>query len=667
LGVNYVEGEHAYNFALYSKDATTVKLLLYRDRDPVNPVHEYELRYPGNKTGRIWHCRVPASIVENAKYYAYRVDGPRDISEGHRFDPEKVLLDPFAHAVYLPPGHDRMAARVPGRNDGKAPLGIIRNTENHFDWGNDHHPRHGSETVMYEMHVKGFTARGNSGVSDASRGTYLGVIEKIPYLKELGVNVVELLPVQQFDPQEGNYWGYMTLNFFSPHHGYACDRRAGAQIREFREMVKALHAANIEVILDVVYNHTTEADELGPNYSYRGIDNSSYYLLEADRSKYRNDAGCGNVLHVAHPNVRKLMIDSLRFWVEEMHVDGFRFDLASIFTRSTDGSINLNDPPAIGEISGARSLEHVRLIAEAWDLASYQLGKDFPGITWLQWNGKFRDDLRKTVRGDEGMIGTLMTRLYGSDDLFPDQIGLGYRPFQSVNYVCSHDGFNMRDLVSYTERRNWANGHNNTDGMSDNFSWNCGWEGDDGVPPEVVAQRKRQVKNLFALLMLSNGTPMFCAGDEFFHTQRGNNNPYNQDNETTWLDWSQFETHGDLFRFVKGMITFRKDHPSLARSTFWRADVRWYGTGKDVDMSQASRSLAFCLHGAPVRDEDLYVMVNNWWEPLDFTIQEGESGHWRRIIDTSLPSPDDISEGVPLSSSVYRVAPRSVVVLVAQD
>jgi isoamylase len=666
LGVVYVEAEKAYNFALYSHHATAVTLMLYRDRDPVNPVYTLDLKYPGNKTGRVWHCRIPATVVERAKYYAYRIDGPRNISEGHRFDPDKVLLDPYAHSVYFPPAHSREAARVPGKNDGKAPLGIIRNTDGDFDWGADHHPRHGSETVMYEMHVKGFTARANSGVNEASRGTYRGVIEKIPYLKELGVNVVELLPVQQFDPQEGNYWGYMTLNFFSPHHNYASDRRAGAQIREFKEMVRSLHEAGIEVILDVVYNHTTEWDEIGPNYSYRGIDNSSYYLLEADRSKYRNDAGCGNVLHMANRHVRKMMMDSLRFWVREMHVDGFRFDLASIFTRRSDGSINLADPPAIGEISSARSLEHVRLIAEAWDLASYQLGRDFPGITWLQWNGKFRDDLRKIVRGDGGLIGTLMTRLYGSDDLFPDQAELGYRPFQSVNYVCSHDGFNMRDLVSYTERRNWANGHNNTDGMSDNFSWNCGWEGDEGVPADVVGKRKQRVKNLFALLMLSNGTPMFCAGDEFFHTQGGNNNPYNQDNETTWLDWCRLEEHRDLFRFVQGMIAFRKDHPSLGRSTFWRESVRWYGTGKDVDMGSASKSLALCIHGAPVLDDDLYVIVNNCPESLDFTVQEGEARDWRRAVDTSLPSPSDVDVGVPVPSLIYRMAPHSVVVLVRE-
>jgi glycogen operon protein len=516
------------------------------------------------------------------------------------------------------------------------------------------------------MHVKGFTARANSGVPEQDRGTFDGIIAKIPYLKQLGVTVLELLPVYQFDPQERNYWGYMPLAFFALYHAYSGERAPGAQIDEFRRMVKALHEADIEVVLDVVYNHTTEDNQGGPNYSYRGLDNSTYYLLEPDMITYRNDAGTGNVLHTANRATRKLVLDSMRYWVEEMHVDGFRFDLASIFTRQSDGSINLDDPPVIAEISGDRLFENKRLIAEAWDLATYQLGRSFPGITWLQWNGRFRDDIRRFVKSDGDMVPALMQRLYGSDDLFPDSIELGYRPFQSVNYINSHDGFCLGDLVSYNEKHNLANGRNNTDGPSDNYSWNCGVEGNFGVPAEVLALRKRQVKNFCALLMLANGTPMFSAGDEFMNTQGGNNNPYNQDNETSWLDWDLAESNRDVLRFFQKMIAFRKSHPSLARSTFWRDSVRWYGVGPNVDMSPSSRTLAFFLDGRSVGDQDIYAIVNAYWEPLDFTIQVGQAQEWGRVADTNLASPDDISDPVAIANLTYRAGPRSVVVFVRQ-
>jgi glycogen operon protein len=356
-----------------------------------------------------------------------------------------------------------------------------------------------------------------------------------------------------------------------------------------------------------------------------------------------------------------MIVESLRFWVEEMRVDGFRFDLASIFTRSSDGSVNLEDPAIISEISSDNAFENVRLIAEAWDLAAYQLGRQFPGQTWLQWNGRFRDEMRQFTKSDNDRIGLLMRRLYGSDDLFPDDRELGYRPFQSVNYFCSHDGFNMRDLVSWNEKRN-RNG-----GTDDNYSWNCGWEGDDNVPGEVVALRKRQVKNMCALLMLANGTPMFCAGDEFMNTQQGNNNPFNEDNEITWLDWSLMESNWDVLRFFCKMIAFRKAHPSIGRSTFWRDDVRWYGVGRDVDMSYASHSLAYCLRGASQGDNDIYVMVNAWWEPLEFTIQEGEAMQWKRVVDTALaPSGDILDIPAPLPGLTYQVGPRAVAVFVRQ-
>jgi glycogen operon protein len=477
------------------------------------------------------------------------------------------------------------------------------------------------------------------------------------------------MPVFQFDPQEGNYWGYMPLSLFALHHLYAASHDLGAEINEFRAMVKALHQADIEVILDVVYNHTTEDDEYGPTYSFRGIDNSSYYLLAQDRRRYINDSGTGNVLNTANRHVRAMVLDSLRYWVKEMHIDGFRFDLASLFTRNSDGSIDYEAPPIIAAIRTDPELADCRLIAEAWDISSYQVGRAFPGVSWMQWNGCFRDDVRRFVRGDRGMVGQLMLRLYGSDDLFPDSLKEARHAFQSVNYITSHDGFSLYDLVSYNTKHNEANGLGNTDGMDENFSWNCGQEGDENLLPAVFALRKRQVKNFCCLLMLANGTPMFCAGDEFMKTQGGNNNPYNQDNEITWLDWDLVEQNRDIFRFFKLMIAFRKAHPSLGRSRFWREDVSWYGTGPDVDLSESSRSLALCLHGGTEHDQGIYIMINAFETDLGFIVQEGSARHWRRVVDTSLESPDDILEPgkeMSLASLSYPVRGHSVVVLVRE-
>ena len=666
LGVAWLEQEQAYNFALYSKHATGVVLLLYTADETVNPAVRHRLNYLTNKSGRVWHCRITASQMRTMTYYAYQVEGPFEPENGHRFDPEKILLDPYAKAVYFPPGFDREAARRVGSNAGQAPLGIIPQPTRTGKRGSRSAPRHTHDLIIYEMHVKGFTMRPTSGVSADRRGNFAGVIDQIPYLKELGVTAVELLPVYQRDPHEGEYWGYMPLNFFSPHHGYASDPTMRGQLQEFRAMVEALHEAGIEVILDVVYNHTTEGNQNGPTYSYRGIDNTTYYLLEQDRRWYRNDTGTGNVIHAANRYVRRMVVESLLYWTEAMQVDGFRFDLASLFTRNDDGSINLDDPPIIAEISGLAELKRIRLIAEAWDLSSYQLGRSFPGLNWLQWNGKFRDEIRSFVKGNRGMVPSLMTRLYGSDDLFPDQLLHAYHAYQSVNFVTCHDGFCLYDLVAYNDKHNWANGHQNQDGRDDNYSWNCGWEGDQGVPDAVMALRKQQVKNFCCLLFLSNGTPMFCAGDEFMNTQGGNNNPYNQDNETTWLNWDLLQRNQDIFRFFKRMIAFRKAHPSLGRSRFWREDIHWYGIGPDVDLSHDSHSLAFFLSGASQQDDDLYVMINAYWDDLVFTIQEGQATEWRRVIDTSLHSPDDVCESrqeQPVRSLRYPVIARSVVVL----
>jgi isoamylase len=666
-GATWLEKEKSYNFSLYSRHANRVTLLLYTARDLVNPVLRVTLNYLSQKSGRIWHCHLAAEEIGDACYYAYSVEGPNNASgELNCFDPDKVLVDPHCQLTFFPTNFRRSASIGRGSNAGRAPLGVLPSRSLPFDWGADSKPRHTSDAIIYEMHVRGFTKRSNSGVSTGKSGTFLGVIEKIPYLKELGVTAVELMPVFQYDPDEGNYWGYMPLNVFSPHQGYAAVSGGAEAAVEFKAMVKALHQAGIEVILDVVYNHTTEAGAGGPTYSYRGICNSSYYLLDESMTHYRNDTGTGNVLRSAHPVVRKLIIDSLRFWVLEMHVDGFRFDLASIFSRNNDGSINLDDPPLIAEITGGADYSDVRLIAEAWDPASYQLGRSFPGQSWSQWNGKFRDDVRAFVKGDPGKVGDLMTRIYGSSDLFPDDLDNAYHPAQSVNYITSHDGFCLYDLVAYNTKHNLANGQDNNDGTDNNLSWNCGWEGDQDVPAQVMQLRKQQVKNFFTILMLSNGTPMFCAGDEFMNTQRGNNNPWNQDKETTWLNWDLLGANKDIFRFFKAMIAFRKAHPSLARSRFWRDDISWYGVNGQVDLDYSSHTLAFCVHGGSQRDRDIYVMINAYCENLNFLIQEGEVGDWTRVADTSLPSPSDLSEigkEKALGSLSYQVKARSIVIL----
>jgi glycogen operon protein len=666
MGVYFLQDENAYNFAIYSRRAKGVQLLLYSDDDYVNPFHQYEFDPLINKSGRIWHCRLPASIVKGAQYYAYRVDGPLEAHEGTIFHPDKILLDPYARGIFFPPSFDREAAIDPGPNHGKAALGIIdghrppRFPESR-PIGHDH------DAIIYELHVKGFTRHPSSGVSPDKRGTFAGLVEKIPYLKDLGVTIIELLPIFQFDPQEGNYWGYMPMSFFAIHSQYCSKSDFPDQLDEFRQMVAALNEADMEVVLDVVYNHTAEEDERGPVYSFKGIDNDNYYLMD-ETGEYMDLAGTGNVLKTNDSNVRSLILDSLRYWALDMGVDGFRFDLASILTRKSDGSVDWEDPPIISAIRSDPALVDRRLIAEAWDISTYQVGHCFPGVQWSQWNGQYRDRIRSFVKSDPGGVRELMERIYGSADLFPDEPPYSYHPYQSINYVNSHDGFCLYDTVSYNEKHNEANGNNNNDGPDENYSWNCGVEGDEGVTPEIMALRKKQIKNFFTLLMLSNGTPMFCAGDEFMNTQYGNNNPYNQDNETTWLNWDLLEKNRDMYRFFKMMIAFRKAHPSIARSRFWRDDVTWRGTGSEPDLSYESRSLAFHLDGSDQDDSDLYVMINAYWETLTFEIVDEPGNTWRRVIDTSLESPDDIVDDQNASlivTNTVKIKPRSVVVLIS--
>jgi isoamylase len=665
LGATWIEDEEAFNFAVYAERAESVTLLIYCADDLSKPILTFPLDFVRNKSGRIWHCRIPFHQMRDARYYAYSVSGAA-VAGFPGFDPDKILLDPYAECVFFPHGFDRALAVGPGSNAGKAPLGVLTGHRVTFDWTGDVSPRPESDAIVYELHVKGFTKNPNSGVRPSRAGTYSGLIDKIPYLKELGINVVELMPIFQRDTQEGDYWGYMPLNFFAPHGQYAATRSEDEQHLEFKDMIKALHKAGIAVVLDVVYNHTCEGDHRGPTYSFKGFDPAGYYMLSADPTNpYANYTGTGNTLNFSHAIVRRMVTDSLRYWKNEMHIDGFRFDLASVFSRNADGSLNWGDAPIFNEIAADPELGRMALVAEPWDTGAYQLGRGFPGATWLQWNARFRDDIRCFVRGDQGMVPDLMRRIYGSDDLFPDSRADAYHAFQSVNYIDSHDGFTLYDLVSYNQKNNWKNGHNNQDGMNENYSWNCGHEGDAGAPPEVLALRRKQVKNFCCLLFLSNGIPMFRAGDEFLNTQFGNNNPYNQDNEIGWLDWSHLQANQDIFRFFKKMIAFRKSHPSLCRSRFWREDISWYGTGPAVDLSPDSRSLAFCLHGASQADDDVYVMISSYWEELEFQIQEGTPQDWLRIVDTASPSPEDFLEpGLPLQQITYRVAPRSIVVLV---
>jgi glycogen operon protein len=666
LGATWIPPEEAWNFAVYSEHAEQVTLLLYAEADPSTPVVTHRLDHLRNKSGPVWHCRVPAAEMKDARFYAYQVDGPG--SPHHSFNPDKILFDPYARALHFPAAFDRKAAIGPGANAGRAPLGLIAADRERFDWGDDRRPRHEASAIIYELHVRGFTAHPSSGVPAERRGTFAGLIDRIPYLLELGVTVVELMPVFQFDPGEGNYWGYNPITFFAPHNAYAHRCDMCDQHTEFRELVRACHAAGLEVVLDVVYNHTGEGNHAGPVYSFKGLDNDTYYILSGrPDGSYADFSGTGNSVNAEHRYVRRMILDSLRYWARDMRVDGFRFDLASIFARRPDGSLSYGDPPIFGDIASDPDLAGLRLIAEPWDAAgAYQLGRAFPGVAWAQWNGRFRDDLRRFVRGDAGMVPALMRRLYGSDDLFPDDRASAYHAYQGVNFVTSHDGFTLWDLVSYEHKRNWANGHDNTDGTDDDLSSNCGWEGDAGAPPEVIALRKRQAKNFLCLLLLANGTPMLRAGDEFLHTQGGNNNPYNQDNETSWLDWRFLDAHRDTFRFVRLMIALRKAHPSLCRSRFWREDICWYGVGPQVDLSHASRSLAFCLRGASQGDDDVYVMVNAYRKALDFTVQDRAPAQWRQVVDTGRESPDDIREPgqeVLQTSVRYSLAPRSVVVL----
>ena len=663
------------NFSVFSKHATGVRLLLFDRVDDPQPARTIRLDPSANRTYHYWHAFVPA--VQAGQLYGYQVDGPFDPSSGMRFDPDKVLLDPYGRGVMVPRNYSRDAAHRRGDNTATAMKSVVVDVAA-YDWEGDAPlQRPSSRTIVYEMHVRGFTRHPSSGVPERTRGTFVGLVEKIPYLKRLGITAVELLPVFQFDVRDSppglvNYWGYAPVSFFAPHQAYSSRQDPIGPVDEFRDMVKALHRAGLEVILDVVFNHTAEGDHRGPTLSFRGLDNPTYYMLEEDRAGYANYSGTGNTLNADHPIVRRMIVDSLRYWVNEMHVDGFRFDLASILARDSSGRV-IPNPPVLWDIESDPTLAGTKLIAEAWDAAGlYQVGT-FIGDGWKEWNGRFRDDVRSFFRGEEGLIERFVDRLFGSPSLYGHK---QREPEASVNFVTCHDGFTLNDLVSYDYKHNESNGEDNRDGADDNRSWNCGVEGPT-EDPVVEKLRTRQVKNFFTAAMLSAGMPMMLMGDEVRRTQRGNNNAYCQDNETSWFDWTLLAKQAEVHRFVTLLNAHRvlrdvEDERVALNQLIREAHITWHGVRLDEpDWGHSSHSVAFTAR--LTRERMLFhVILNAYWEPLEFelpSVVDGGQAPWRRWIDTFLDSPHDLVEweqAPSLGGSTYRTGPRSVAVLFAR-
>ena len=675
LGATVVNG--GVNFSLYSREATGVELLFFDYQDDPKAASVIVLDPVFNRTYHYWHVFVPG--VQPGQIYGYRARGPYDPGQGTRFDHNKVLLDPYGRGVVVPKSYDRIAASQEGNNAATAMKSVVVDPSA-YDWEGDVPlKRPSARTVVYEMHVRGFTRHPSSGVAEKKRGTYAGLIDKIPYLQELGITAVELLPVFQFDAQDSppgktNYWGYAPISFFAPHQAYSSRQDPLGPLDEFRDMVKALHRAGIEVILDVVYNHTAEGDQRGPTLSFRGLANNAYYILDQDQSCYANYTGTGNTLNANQPIVRRMIVDSLRYWVEEMHVDGFRFDLASILARDQSGHV-LPSPPVLWDIESDPLLAGTKLIAEAWDAAGlYQVGS-FIGDSWKEWNGRFRDDARSFFRGEDGSLARFADRMVGSPEVYGHK---QREPEQSVNFVTCHDGFTLNDLVSYNWKHNEANGEGNRDGADDNRSWNCGVEGpsDD---PAVEKLRNRQVKNFLTATLLSIGMPMILMGDEVRRTQNGNNNAYCHDNELNWFDWNLVVKHADVHRFVTLLnarrilrdVEHERQRISL-NQLIARANKAWHGVKLgQPDWSPHSHSVAFI---AEIRNEGhlVYIILNAYWEPLEFELPPTGNGNatpWRRWIDTALDSPLDIvpwQTAKPIRGDMYRAESRSVVVLYAE-
>ncbi len=630
-------------------------------------VFEIDLDPTIHKTGDVWHVLVRGIDVSSIAY-GWRFDRtPNNNPLIHRYDSSLVLLDPYADAII---GGEKwgLGAPKPSQN----PRCII--PPRHFHWDHDQ-PLNIPlvDSVIYEMHVRGYTVHGSSLVSKP--GTFIGLTEKIPYLKELGITAVELLPVNEFEegdtdrfnPALGtslvNLWGYQPMGFFAPKASYAANPEWGGAVLEFKQMVKAFHLAGIEVILDVVFNHSCEGDERGPTRSFRGIDNPVYYIIDPVTGHYTNFSGCGNTMNCNHPVVRRMISDALQYWVTEMHVDGFRFDLASILGRGQDGSV-LANPPLLEELANEPILAHTKLIAEAWDAAGlYQVGT-FPSWgRWAEWNGLYRDDVRRFLRGDSGMVSSFATRLMGSPDLY---LTSAREPYHSINFVTCHDGFTLNDLVSYDEKHNEANGEENRDGSNENFSWNHGVEGPT-TDVEIQRLRLRQQKNFAAVLLLSQGVPMILAGDELGRTQLGNNNAYCQDNEVSWVNWEFTEKNECLLRFFRNLIAYRKESTLIRRKTYNSGlKVTWHGVKqKCADWGEDSRSIAVELSD---QKQHIFMVFNAYWEDLIFELPAlSGSKKWKRLIDTSLETPSDIADpgkSYPLETQVsYPVTARSVVVL----
>jgi isoamylase len=638
VGARVVDG--GVNFSVFSENATSVELLLFDHATDPEPARVVPLAADFH----FWHVFVPG--VGAGATYAFRAVGPTE--PPFRFDGDKTLLDPYARSV-VTSRWDRGRAAAPGANAATSLRATVADPDA-YDWEGDRPlARPLDDTIVYELHVGGFTGSPTSGV--ARPGTFAGLREKIPYLVDLGITAVELLPVFQFDPTDGDYWGYNPIAHFAPHDRYGT-------VDEFRDLVKAMHRAGLEVVLDVVFNHTGEAGGSGPVISLRGLGNEAYYLISPrDPSVLLDFTGCGNTLDVNDPITSKLVFDCLCYWVDELHVDGFRFDLASVLTRGPDGAV-MQYPPVVALAELADQLGTTKLIAEAWDAAGlYQLGS-FPGRRWSEWNGRFRDDVRRFVRGDPGLVGAVATRIAGSSDLY----AWSRRPPQaSVNFVTCHDGFTLNDLVSYNWKHNEANREENRDGSNDNASWNCGVEGDtDEVT--VLDLRRRQMRNFAVILLVSQGVPMILAGDEAARTQRGNNNAWCQANEISWVDWERVEENAPLRRFWKLLIDFRRRHDVLRRRAFLgSADIRWHGCLLDAPgwSDGSSRVLSFTL-------DDVHVILNMDDQNLDFELPLDRE--WRRAFDTSLQPPDDASEpgAEPVvTGGRYRAAARSAAVLVA--
>jgi len=685
-----IGGAHQYadgvNFVLFSRHATRVRLELYQNAGESTPIKVIELDPARHRTGDIWHVWLRG--VPAGQLYGYRIEGPYQPEQGHRFNPHRLLLDPFARAIAGVGNWDFSAARGYDSSSPLSDLSIstVDNagttpkcvfTNDHFDWEMDAPPKHAaSDTVIYETHVRGFTIHPSSGL--VHPGTFIGLTEKIPYLQDMGVTAIELMPVTEFNENEPNrlnpitkeklknYWGYNPVAFFAPKQSYGVAGPHQRQSLEFREMVKAFHRAGIEVILDIVLNHTAEGNETGPTISLRGIENSIFYMLQENGPRYYKDfTGTGNTLNANHPIVREFVRLVLRYWVMHMHVDGFRFDLASVLGRDEHGNI-LQNPPLLESIAEDPLLRDVKLIAEAWD--AYQVGS-FSTHRWMEWNGRFRDDVRRFWIGDPGMMGLFASRICGSSDLYQAS---GKGPGSSLNFVTSHDGFTLNDLVSYKQKHNHENGENSRDGSDANYSDNCGVEGpsDD---PAVEGMRNRLIKTFLLTLFVSRGVPMLLGGDEFRRTQRGNNNAYCQDNEVSWFDWNLAEKHKEIRRFARGLIAFRRAHPVLRREVFYTdADIKCFAPRGDTPEWTDGRQKAFACRILGQAEPDLFLMFNADSRPIDFLIPDLPARKiWRLAVDTSRSAPDDFFEPGKEPSLqdqiTFRVEPRSSAILLTDD